>query len=187
MDLPVGLIAHGQVQPGFFVYNALIMGEGVKAGLSVISSHTAFAKSSEAHFCGGQVDDGVVDTSSAESAAGGDFFCRCFVRGKEIKSQRMRHGVDSGDYFFLTVEYQHGHEGTEDLFLHHRVGKTYVVKDRRLNTQCLPVRVTSLDHFLFIDQPKDPVKVLFIDDLSVIRIVQRPAAILFPDLLLHFF
>ena len=90
--------------------------------------------------------------------------------------------------FFQTVKYQNRHEGTEDLFLHHRIGKTYVVKDRRFNT---PVSSGQSylpgTTFLFIDQPKDPVKVFFVDDLSVIRIVQRPAAILFPDLFLHFF
>ena len=77
----------------------------------------------------------------------------------------MRHGVDSGDHFFQIVEYQHGHEGTEDLFLHHRIGKSNIIKDSGFNAQSLSVRDASVDHFLFIDQPQDPVKVFFIDDL----------------------
>ena len=187
MEGPVRLIAHRQVQPGLFIYNAFIMGKGVKPGLSVISAHAAFAKTAESHLRSSKMNDGVVDTSAAKAAAGGDFFCRCFVRGKEIKSQRMRHGVDSGDHFFQIVEYQHGHEGTEDLFLHHRIGKSNIIKDSGFNAQSLSVRDASVDHFLFIDQPQDPVKVFFIDDLPVIRILQRLAAVLEPDLFLYFF
>ena len=32
----VGLIAHGQIQPGLFLYDGFKMGEGIKAGLAVI-------------------------------------------------------------------------------------------------------------------------------------------------------
>lgn len=66
---PVGLIPHGKIQPGFFVYNALIVGEGVKAVPAVVGSHAAFAEASKAHLAGGKMDDGVVDAAAAEAAA----------------------------------------------------------------------------------------------------------------------
>ena len=75
MEFLVRLVTHRQVQPGLFIYNTFIMGEGVKTGLSMISAHTAFAKSAEAHLCGGQLNDSIVDASSAEAAAGSNFFC----------------------------------------------------------------------------------------------------------------
>ena len=38
MELPVGLIAHGKIQPGLFVHNALGVGESEKTGFSVVGS-----------------------------------------------------------------------------------------------------------------------------------------------------
>ena len=66
----VGLVPHRQVQPSFLVYDALIVGEGVKALLPVVGSHAALAKAAESHFAGGQMDDGIVDTSAAKLAPG---------------------------------------------------------------------------------------------------------------------
>ena len=43
----VRLIPHRQVDPGFFVYNALVMGKGLEAFLAVIASHTAFTEAAE--------------------------------------------------------------------------------------------------------------------------------------------
>ena len=35
MELLIRLVTHGQIQPGLFIYNTLIMREGVKSGFSV--------------------------------------------------------------------------------------------------------------------------------------------------------
>ena len=70
MDVFIRLVAHGQVQPGLFIYDTLFVGEGVKSGFPMISPHPAFPKAAEAHFAGGKVDDGVVDAAAAEAAAG---------------------------------------------------------------------------------------------------------------------
>ena len=73
VDSPIRLIPHGQIQPGFFVHNALVMGKGIKSGFAVISAHAAFAKTAEAHFAGGKMDDRVIDAGAAEAAPGGHF------------------------------------------------------------------------------------------------------------------
>ena len=70
MELLIRLVTHGQIQPGLFIYNTLIMREGVKSGFSVISSHPAFPEAAEAHLAGGEMNDGVVDAAAAEAAAG---------------------------------------------------------------------------------------------------------------------
>ena len=72
VDGSVGLVPHGKIQPGFFVHNAFFMGKGIKACFSVIGSHTALAKASEAHLTGSQMNDGIIDAPTPKAAAGGD-------------------------------------------------------------------------------------------------------------------
>ena len=40
---PIWLIAHRQVNPCLFIYNALIMRKRIKSDLSVISAHSTFS------------------------------------------------------------------------------------------------------------------------------------------------
>ena len=75
----------------FFVYDTLIVREGHKTILSMIGTHAAFSKSSEAHFTCGEMNDGIVDASSAEAAAGGKLSGCLSVAGKEIKGKGMCH------------------------------------------------------------------------------------------------
>ena len=65
----IWLVSHGQIQPYFFVYDALVMGEGAKAFLAVIGTHTALTKTSESHFTGREMNNRIVDAAAAESAA----------------------------------------------------------------------------------------------------------------------
>lgn len=89
MDQPVinssvRLITHRQINPCFFIYNALIMREGLESFLSVIASHTAFPEAAERHFAGGKVDDHIVDTAAAEATFGGDLL-RWLCPGRKCK------------------------------------------------------------------------------------------------------
>lgn len=84
MHLPIRLIPHGKVKPCLLIHNTLIMRKGIKSGFSVISAHAAFTKSAEAHFRSSQMNDCVVDTAAAETAAGSNFFCRRFVGSKKV-------------------------------------------------------------------------------------------------------
>ena len=80
----VRLIPHRQVDPCLFVYNALVMGKGFEAFLTVIASHTAFPETAEWHFAGGEVNDHIIDTATAEATFRGDFFTDGFVLGKNL-------------------------------------------------------------------------------------------------------
>lgn len=64
---PVRLIPHWQVDPGLFVYNALVMGKGFEAFLAVIASHTAFTEAAEWHFAGSEVNDHIINTATRRS------------------------------------------------------------------------------------------------------------------------
>ena len=187
MQFPIGLIPHRQVNPGLFIYNTLIVGECVKTNFSVVSTHAAFAESSKSHFRGGQVNDGVINTSSAEAAAGSDFLCRHFVGGKEVKRQRMGHGIDTVNYFVQTVKSQDWHDRSEDFFLHDSIREGYIVQDSGFNAECFPVRISAMHDFLFVNQSQYPVKMFFINDFAVIVISERVFAILLLNLFFYFF
>lgn len=139
MHLPIRLIPHRQIDPSLLIHDTLVVRECVETDLSVISAHTAFAEAAESHFRGGQMDDRVIDASAAEAAARGHLLCRCIVGSEEVKSQRMRHGIDVSDHFIQAVEYKDRHDGTEDLFLHDSVGEGYIVQDSGLDAECLTV------------------------------------------------
>ena len=83
MELPIGLIAHGKIQPGLFVHNALGVGESEKTGFSVVGPHAAFTETAKPHFAGGQMDDCVVDAAAAETAMGGHKAGGLFVTGEK--------------------------------------------------------------------------------------------------------
>ena len=83
---PVRLIPHWQVDPGLFVYNALVMGKGFEAFLAVIASHTAFTEAAEWHFAGGEVNDHIVDTATAEATLRGESKVRTGITGPKISS-----------------------------------------------------------------------------------------------------
>ena len=43
VELPIGLVAHGKIQPGLFVHNAFRVGKGEETGFSVVRAHAALA------------------------------------------------------------------------------------------------------------------------------------------------
>ena len=61
----------------------------IKSGLSVISAHAAFADTTERHGAGGKMDDGIVDTATAEVTAVKDFLLSSFVFTEEIQCQQI--------------------------------------------------------------------------------------------------
>ena len=64
----------------------------------------------------------------------------------------MGHGVDIVDHFVHAVEDQDWHNGAEDLFLHHGVGKGYIVENGRLNAERMPVRISAMYGLVFINK-----------------------------------
>ncbi len=182
MDVFIRLVAHGQVQPGLFIYDTLFVGEGVKSGFPMISPHPAFPKAAEAHFAGGKVDDGVVDAAAAEAAAGRYPAGKCLIPGEYVERQRMGHGVEVADDLILGVVSEDRHDRPEDFLLHHGVCEGHVVHHRRLDLQGAAVDPPAADHLVRIDEPADPVIMLLIDDLSVVKIQKRRLAELLLDL-----
>ena len=152
MDLPVRLIPHGKIQPQLFVYDTLVVREGVKAFFAVVGAHSAFAEAAEAHFAGGQVYDGVIDASAAEAAPGSDFPGGFFVFRKDVESQGMGKGIDPADGFLQGVIGQYGKHRTEDFLLHDGILESDIVHHGGFDPEALAVMAASVEGLVRIDQ-----------------------------------
>ena len=75
----VRLIAHRQIDPKLFVYNALVMRKGVEACFAVISTHSALPYSAKSHFAGGKMDYGIIYASAAKGNCFGYFSYAVFI------------------------------------------------------------------------------------------------------------
>lgn len=166
----VGLVAHGEIQPGLLVHDALVVGEGVEAVFAVVGAHAAFAEAAEAHLTGGQVDDGVIDAAAAETAAGGNQVRGFFVGGKQVECQGVGQGVYPGYGLGQGGVGEYGEYGAEDFLLHDRVLEGYVVHDGGFDLEGGGVVGSAVDDFGRSYEGGYSVVVFFIDDLSVIGV-----------------
>ena len=105
------------------------MGKGLEAFLAVIASHTAFTEAAEWHFAGGEVMITSLIQPPPKPHSEVYFFTDGFVLGKNVKSQRMSHGIYLSDYFFYGIKSKDRHYRSEDFFLHDSVRKGDVVHD----------------------------------------------------------
>ena len=79
------MVAEYEVQPGVFLYDGLLMGEGVKRLASVVAAHTRIAHSAKGEVIGSNMDNRVVYAAASESEPlGEEAFCT-FVLRKEIE------------------------------------------------------------------------------------------------------
>ena len=85
VKLLIGVIPHGQIQPGGLVHDGPVVGEGVEAPLAVVASHAALPHAAEAHVVGGQVDDGVVDAPAPEGTAAQNPLLNPLAPGEECE------------------------------------------------------------------------------------------------------
>ena len=79
MKRSIWLVSHRQINTGFFINDAFIMGKGIKSGFAMIRAHATFSEAAKAHFCCGKMDNGIVDTATTETSMGNDFICSLFA------------------------------------------------------------------------------------------------------------
>ena len=60
------MVSYGEIQPISFFQDAFGMGEGVKAGLSVIAAHAAFSDTTKGEVGNSGMDDGIIDAATAK-------------------------------------------------------------------------------------------------------------------------
>lgn len=170
INIPVRLVAHGKIQPGFFIHNAFVVGKGEKAVFSMIGTHSARAEAAESHFAGGEMDDGVVNAASAETASGSHLLDRLFIGGKQIKSKGACHGVDLLYGIIQGIVGEYGKDGAEDFFLHDGVFERDGVQYGRLDAEGRRIGVSAMGGFLLVDQAQDPSEMFFVDDFPIVFI-----------------
>ena len=182
INLPIPLIPHRKIDPGFLIYNTFIMGEGSEAVDSVVGAHAAFSEAAESHIAGCEMDENIVDAAAAETAPGSYFLGGFFVVSEDVESQGMSHGVDSCDGTSERVVGEDREYRAEDLLLHDRIIEGYIIKDRWLDLECFTVRTAAADCFGRVNEAVDTVEMFFIDDLSIIAVFERFFSILACDL-----
>ena len=67
---------------------------------------------------------------------------------------------------------QHRQDRSEDLFFHHGIRPVHIRHHRRRNAQRLLVVLSAADDFFRIHQSQQSVKMLFVNDFPIIRILQ---------------
>lgn len=94
----------------------------------------------------------------------------------------MRHGVDLWNNLIHRIISYNRKDRTKNLLLHHRIIKGDRVKNRWLNAKRIRIGSSAIGYFSGGDQITESVKMLFIDDFSIIWILKRCFRILPADL-----
>ena len=117
------------------------------------------------------MDNGIVDAATTESTAGSDFLYDSLIRGEQIQSERMGHGLNLGDSFIRCLVSQHWQNRAKDLLSHNGILEGNVIHNRRSNLQTFRVGFSTDYNFRWIYQRTDTLKMFLIDDLSIVDIV----------------
>ena len=57
--------------------------------------------------------------------------------------------------------------GPKDFLLHDCILKGHMIQNRRLDAECFPIEVSTMHNLFLVNQPKNPVKMFFVDDFTV--------------------
>lgn len=97
----------------------------------------------------------------------------------------MCHRINPGDCFVQVCISENRQDRPENFLLHYLVFKSNIIHYRRLNLECICIAPATEDYFVLVDEAAYSVKMLLVNDFSVIGIGKRHFAELFPDLLLN--
>ena len=182
----VGLVTHGQIQPGFFIHDTLVMGKCIKTGFSVVASHTAFSHTAEAHFGSGKVNNGIIDAAASIGNFSQHSSDMGLIMTEQIQGKRLCLGLQGKYHVVKIFICQHRQDGTEDFFLHDGIFESHVIQNGRSNALRSRIRITAAHYFGGVYQSAKSLKMLFVDDFSVVWIGKRIFSILFFNLFYEF-
>ena len=185
MEFGIRLVTHGQIYPGFLVDNALAVGERREPGFSVVGAHAALTDTSEAHLRCRKVDDNVVDAAAAEGAVLQEHPDMAPVLGKNIEGKRFRLFSKHFRNSINLLEGQHRQHRPENLLPHDGVIPCNAIHHRGCNLLRFCIQLPSKGDFSLVNQSGYPVKMLLVNDFSIIRVIQRAAAELYCYLLFN--
>lgn len=177
VDLFIGHVAHGEVDPGGLVYDGAVVGEGLEALAAVVAAHAAVADAAEGHVVGGQVDDGVVDAPAAEGAGVQDLGLGLLAAGEEVEGQGLFPAVDEAQGLVQVVVGNDGQDGAEDLFAHglgqalQGVGHQGGGDPAAVGLRVVPVPA-AVENVLVFQEALQAVVVLMVDDADKVPVGQ---------------
>lgn len=145
VELFIGHVAHGEVDPGGLVHDGAVVGEGLEALAAVVAAHAAVADAAEGHVVGGQVDDGVVDAPAAERQCVQHAALHSTVFREQVARQRMRPCGGEGNRFVDAADGQNRQNRAENFLLHDRTVRRNIAEDGRRNAQGSGVNTAAVD------------------------------------------
>src|SRR5690554_5588492 len=154
------------------------MRERDEGGFAVVGAHATLADTAKGQVSIGHMHDGIVDTAATELNVGQHITFHLSAAGEQIQSewvlwQRLHLLVELTKLAVLN-QWQYW---AKDFFLHDRVSHGDAAEDGGGNKLLLTIRVTTDEHFGFIDQGNNAVKLAVIDHAANVRIVDAAIAI----------
>ena len=125
------------------------------------------------------MDDDVVDAAAAIAHVIHEISGKSGVFREHVQRQRLFVAFDVVDHVQRVFVLQDGEDRAEDLLLHHRIVRCDVRQDRWFDLQQIFVQPSAVDGLRRIDQGRDAVEMLFVDDLSIILVVEIIAELAF--------
>ncbi len=141
------------------------MAEGIKACFTVITSHAAFTDSAKGKVGRREMNNRVVDATTAMGDTGKNVFFVCFAGCEEIESQRFRSRIHLLYNILQIFKLQYRKQRTEDFFLHDWAFPRNIVKNGRFNPIDFRIRLTTAINVPAFHQTQEPLKMLFIHNL----------------------
>ena len=152
------------------------MREAAEAVTPVVAAHAAVSNAAEGHPARRQVDDGVVDAPAAERQRVQHAALHGAVFREQVARQRMRPCGGEGNRFVEAADGQNRQNRPEDFLLHDRAVRRNIAEDGRRNAQGGGVNTAAVDDLPRCHQPGQAVEMLLVDDVDVLRAVQRVRA-----------
>ena len=149
----------------------------------MIASHAAFSDTAKWHLAGSKMDNGIVDAATAKMTSGKDFLFHSRIFSEKIERKRVRMSFNLPDRIIQVRISKHRKNRSKDFFAHNRIVPGGIFQDRRSNAQSRWIGLTATDQLIGGNQILQPVKMFFVDDFSIIWILQG----LFAKLSVDFF
>lgn len=133
LPLLIWTISHRQIYPRFLVYNAFVMSKGIKACFSMIASHATLSEAAKRHLACCQMNQRVIDTTTAKSDFFNYIFCCALILCKNLKCQWMCHTANCINCLINKVICQNRKNWSKDFLLHDQICKCHMIHYGRLN------------------------------------------------------
>ena len=158
VELFIGHVAHGEVDPGGLVHDGAVVGEGLEALAAVVAAHAAVA-------------------DAAEGAGVQDLGLGLLAAGEEVEGQGLFPAVDEAQGLVQVVVGNDGQDGAEDLFAHglgqalQRVGHQGGGDPAAVGLRVVPVPA-AVENVLVFQEALQAVVVLMVDDADKVPVGQ---------------